>query len=99
MTEKLMDVWIVEQGCYSERGIVGVYATAEDAMADNPVTKLVTEPPNYERGRCERPGGWQQDSDGNWHNGLDWSEAMSVDRWTVNGRITSKVSGDEALIP
>ena len=81
---RALEVWIADQGCYSEYGIVGVYATAEDAMADNPAPDR---PIIKSRSRLEREGGWRQDEHGNWHNGLGWGEAMSVTKWVVNGRI------------
>lgn len=31
-----MRVWLYESGCYEQRGVDGVYATAEAAMAANP---------------------------------------------------------------
>lgn len=80
-------VWVAEQGAYSSRGIIGVYATAEDGMAAHPI------PPNYKypdtrtAGNMSRRGGWQQDADGNWHNGLDWDDGISLERWVINGRL------------
>lgn len=44
-------VYVVEQGCYSDKGICGVYASPEDAMAAHPV-------PDSTHNRT-REGGWQ----------------------------------------
>lgn len=68
-------VWVAEQGAYSSRGIIGVYATAEVAMAEHPVND---KPRNQ-----IRTGGWQQDERGAWDNGLDWDDGISVEPWPV----------------
>lgn len=74
-----MKVYVAEEGVYHERAIVGVYATLEAAMAANPV-------PTGSRVRKERDGDWQQDgSDGYWSNGLDFSEAVTIFEFEVEG--------------
>ena len=72
-------VYIVQQGCYADRGIVGVYARPEAAMADHPV-------PSTTR-NCVRPGGWKPDNamepDNGWDNGYDWDDAKDITRYEV----------------
>ena len=66
-----MRVWVAEQGRYSSRGIVGVYATPEAAMADNPIPAKLAE-----------TGKWTE-SDGCWTNGLEWDDLISIEPWEV----------------
>lgn len=84
MSEPSIYVYLVEQGCYSDRGIVGVYATPEAAMAAHPV------PVRQIRnggGTREREGGWKPSTYAEpgyeWSNGLDWEDAKTITRHEV----------------
>ena len=74
-----MYVYVVEQGCYSDRGIIGVYATPEAAMADNPERKR----------KGSRVGGWRPCRDSEpghaWTNGRADDNAMGITRYEVQG--------------
>lgn len=67
MNEPLI-VWVAEQGIYSERGVIGVYASVEGAMAD-----LTKNGKRYE---------WREHG-GAYYNGLDWEEHISLTRYQV----------------
>lgn len=73
-----MKVWVVEQGVYSSRGVTGVYATAEAAMADNPL-------PMQSQYPCV--AAWTQDENGNWDNGLDYEQAISITAFELQGAL------------
>ena len=72
-------VYVVEQGCYSNRGIIGVYDSPESAMADNPITKDTIR--RYPKAK------WEQKEDGEigywWSNGCDWDDAVDITRFEV----------------
>ncbi len=77
-----MKVWIVEEGIYDSRSIVGVYATRESALAAHPPPRegLLMRAPER---TLERPGGWQPDNPQKpetceWRNGLDYGDAMTM---------------------
>ena len=72
-------VWVAERGIYSDRGVVGVYATAEVAMEDNPLPTN----PRY----VIEAGGWQRKENGTWENGLDYDEYVSIQPWPLHGAI------------
>ena len=76
-------VWLAITGCYEDRRVSGVYASAEAAMKAHPLARTV--PVGYKAGAGSaiRGGGWLQDEDGNWDNGLDWHEACSVEAYEV----------------
>jgi hypothetical protein len=71
-------VYIVEMGCYSDRYVEGVYATAELAMAANPIPDEI--PSRY---RTKSPAAWREHPDGRWTNGLDWDMAGEIWEATV----------------
>jgi hypothetical protein len=74
-------VFVVEQGCYSDRGVIGVYASSAEAMRDNPVP---TEGYGYIKGAQ-----WHQtldsEPDAYWSNGCDWDAAICITRYEVQG--------------
>jgi hypothetical protein len=83
----MTDVWVVEQAVYSDRHVVGVYATIEDVIAAHPVPDV---PPDV----VLRPGGWHRyggpdweiydnGQDREWWNGLDYRDCMTAVRFTV----------------
>lgn len=83
-----MKVYIVETGCYESCFVSGVYATPEAAMRAHPVPDR----PIIRHGAtCEREGGWQlvvypnqlPDARPRWSNGLDWSDAASIEEYDV----------------
>ena len=71
-----MKVYLVEQGKYDGRGVVGVYASPEAAMAANP-------PP--ENAYVDRPGGWLEEPGwpGNWWNGLGDDSTASIKEYEL----------------
>ena len=87
-----MKVYTLEVGCYSDRGLVGVYPTAEAAMAsfakgrttfirinkeDNaPIRKMRWECRDFEN---PIPGGPLRE----WINNGDWQDAASVQEWEI----------------
>jgi hypothetical protein len=83
-------VWVAEQGAYSSRGVIGVYATAEAAMADNPIPADYPYPDVRGAGNLSRRGGWQQDERGCWDNGLDWDAGISVEPYVLKGAVVIK---------
>lgn len=58
-------VWIVETGCYENRYISGVFASAEAAMAAHP-PKPVRQDHVPSALNASRPGGWQHDIARGW---------------------------------
>lgn len=80
-----MTVWVAECGIYEDRYIQGIYATAEAAMAANPVRSELAADfvGDMRSGDLRRGGGWRQRSDGSWSNGLDWQEYCEVSSWEV----------------
>ena len=77
----MMKVWVLEQGVYSSRGVMGVYTKAETAMEEYPARPV---PEDFEPsgGDESRPGGWQYE-DHEWDNGLDWEESMTLREFEV----------------
>ncbi len=74
-------VYVVEQGCYSSRGVIGVYATAEAAMEDLPITEMMLK--RYPKARWHQ---WDQaEPNQRWSNGCDWDDAMDIARYEVHG--------------
>ncbi len=91
-----MIVYVVERGAYEQRGIEGVYGSLQAAIAAHPCRE--PEPAvlarwdqweaNGRKGaaplsRIERRGGWQEESDGKWSNGLDWEEGKEITAFEV----------------
>lgn len=74
-----MEVWIAEQGCYEDRHVSGVYATADAAVAAHPIPEPV---PAHNR-MARRDPGWVEDTNGDWNNNLDWDAAVVVYRCEV----------------
>ncbi|MDA8332393.1 MAG: hypothetical protein M0027_14560 [Candidatus Dormibacteraeota bacterium] len=87
-----MKVYTLEIGCYSDRGLVGVYATAEAAMAAFVkgrttflrIDKEDTAPISKMRWRRQEydnpiPGGPLCD----WTNNGDWESAATVQEWEI----------------
>lgn len=60
----------MEQGAYSERGVVGVYVSPEAAMAAHPG--------GWQPCPYAEPG-YQ------WDNGLDWSDSKTITRYELQG--------------
>ena len=86
-----MKVWVVENGCYSDRYVVGVYDSIEAVIADNPVPES---PRHRDRGDFFRPGGWQPeerfgDERESWSNGLDWEGYLRATCFEVNGLVAT----------
>lgn len=87
-----MKVYTLEIGCYSDRGLVGVYATAEAAMAAVTngrktflrIDKEYASPVSEMRWECtvaEPPiPDWATRE---WTNNGDWQDAASVREWEV----------------
>jgi hypothetical protein len=80
-----MRVWVAERGCYSGRSVVGVYATAQAAMDDNPIPENYKYPTVPTASNASRRGGWRQDADGWWSNGLDWDDAVDIEPYELQG--------------
>lgn len=86
-----MTVYIVETGCYEQRGVAGVYASVEAAMAAHPIPadyKFPAKPSAYNH---SRPTGWTQHEWAHsgqtfvrWSNGLDWDDAADITPYEVN---------------
>lgn len=82
--ERLKYVYVVEQGCYSSRGVVGVYATPQAAIEAHPVPvrRVVKGHATH-----EREGGWMPDTFSEpgfrWSNGLDWDDAAEITRYEL----------------
>lgn len=71
-------VYVVEQGCYENRGVVGVYASAEAAMLAHPIPADYRYPETPTAFNASRPGGWKKTSETTWGNGLDWDLSCEV---------------------
>lgn len=80
-----MKVWVAESGCYEQRYISGVYATAEAAMADHPLPRTIPADFKPTAADYSRPGGWVQSDDGSWDNGLDWDDSVTIYPMDVEG--------------
>jgi hypothetical protein len=85
-------VYVVERGVYTERGIVGIYSTAERAMKEHPAPGESGGPPlrsipgqqtDPTRDRV-REGGWQEVHPGHWDNGFDFGWAMDIIEFEVD---------------
>lgn len=78
-------VWVVENGCYSDRYLSGVYESIEAVIAAYPVTSR-GDTPSTNASYLYRPGGWQPDEyePDRWSNGLDWSDFLQATRHKVN---------------
>lgn len=68
-----MVVYVLETGCYEQRGIMGIYASAESAMAAH----------NPTPGRTRGDYTWKQSGDGCWTFSADWDDAADVTEWQV----------------
>lgn len=64
-------VYVVEQGCYSDRGVNGVYASAEAAMQAYPGEE-------WEPYGSSEPGAM-------WGNDKDWDEHLTITRHELLG--------------
>lgn len=71
-----MIVWVLESGCYSSKGVAGVYATVEAAIADCPVT---------DRQKKRYPDAAWHESEGFYSNGCYWDDALELTRYEVQG--------------
>ena len=83
-----MKVYVLETGCYSDKYVVGVFATPEAAMAARPVR------PNAQKASWVDKVGWREDAshfdeDGyggrlpTWSNGCDWSDLACIEEYEV----------------
>lgn len=90
-------VYIVEQGAYSNRGVVGVYVTAEDAMADHPIPADYRYPNKPSARNTSHRGGWQPATDAEpghlWSNGLDWEDGKYITRYELQGALSRVPQG------
>ena len=66
-------VYVLEQGCYSDRGIIGVYESPAVAMAEYPKDRW-TMPAGSEPGTL-------------WDNLKDWDESRTITRYQVTTRL------------
>lgn len=80
-------VYVVEQGMYSSCGVIGVYVSAEAAMAAHPIPANYSYPDQPTASNASRRGGWRPDTYSEpghrWSNGLDWEDAMDVTRYEL----------------
>lgn len=87
-----MWVWIVETGSYENRGVSGVYASREAAIAAHPIPSNYAYPEKPTASNASRRGGWRpnnpEDPDNcSWSNGLDWDAAADVYPMEVKGAV------------
>ncbi len=72
-------VYVVEAGCYSSRGVIGVYANPDAAMIANPIPTTAT--------NRIRSGGWQPYEGAEpgtmWSNGYDWENHQDITRYEL----------------
>src|SRR5690349_20348094 len=82
-------VYVVEQGAYSSRGVVGVYVSPEAAMAAHPIPADYKYPAVPSPSNGSRRGGWQPCSYAEpgcrWSNGLDWDDGKDITRYELDG--------------
>lgn len=87
-------VWVVENGCYSDRYVEGVYDSIEAVIAHHPARK--TKPRAGGSSYIFRAGGWQpedpDDPESPWGNGLDWGDALRA--FPMSVETTPPVSDD-----
>ena len=92
-------VYVVEQGCYSSAGVVGVYISPEAAMAAHPIPANFKYPDTPTVTNGSRRGGWRPDPHAEpgyaWDNGLDWDDATRITRYEVEGEILK----ENAVVP
>lgn len=82
-------VYVVEQGCYSSRGVVGVYASPEAAMDAHPITaELLKRYPDA----AWTAAAWAEDGQ-MWTNGGDWEDAKDITRYEVQGQAEGRPEG------
>ena len=85
-------VYIVEQGAYSNRAIVGVYDSPEAAIEDHPLPADVPYPKTPSAANASRRGGWQPCFSAGpgraWSNGLDWEDVKNITRYEVQSLST-----------
>lgn len=88
-------VYVVELGCYSSRGVGGVYVSA---MAEHPIRADYKYPDVPTAGNASRRGGWQPSAYGEpgyeWNNGLDWDDAATITRYELQGELPEGVNDD-----
>ena len=82
-----MKVYVLTMGCYEDRYILGVYATAQLAMKACEV-RLHTRGSTYQAndGSGERPlvdMRWRANGDSTWVNDGDWDDAAMVEQYEV----------------
>jgi hypothetical protein len=81
--EDVATVWILETGCYGDKMIIGVFSSAEKAMAAHHPIKPET--PKYSpRGRRTDTYEWSPDGDGRFTFDADWEDAATVTRMNVD---------------
>ena len=83
MPADVVKVYVAEAGVYHERYVEGVYATAEAAMAANPVTADMAASERLRLPSVEPE--WHKTGDGEWSNGCDYTRAVSVTEYELEG--------------
>lgn len=76
-----LTVWVAEQGVYEDRYVVGVYSSAEKAMAAHPLPQRPT-----------RESKWERDGWGNWTNGGWDDDYVCVSPMVVDADVPEPVS-------
>ena len=80
-----MSVWVVEEGCYDDVRVIGVYASVESAVAAHPIpdgAKSITAsspPPAW-----HPLGEWLQKGVVVWTNGCNCDHSMTATEWEVS---------------
>ena len=72
----LLSVWVLEQGCYNDRGVLGVFSTVQRAMEAYPSRK------GWNRGSASSVLGAGKNVI--WSNGLDWEDAMRLSEYSLD---------------
>ena len=83
---EMTKVYVLETGCYEDRGIEGVYTTAEAAMAGF-VRRLGKREDYLASGEVRRPIAemrWD-DEGGFWDNDGDWDDHATVTEYELEG--------------
>lgn len=89
MTARGCVVWVVENGCYSDRYIEGVYESIEAVVAAYPIPADYPFPAERTGANMSHPGGWKpydaSDPMSDWSNQLDWGDALQASPMVVKG--------------
>ena len=81
--DRLMNVYLLETGCYEDRAVLGVFLTPGSAMAAWDRKGLGIQRGNH------LSYTWSEESDGRWSFDADWDDAATITRYRIEGKCPS----------